>query len=309
MNRWLVGVKEFFHKRMVWMIIKVILALIVLAAVFTAGVFLGMEIYRSNHTLEVVEYTVTDEQITNDVRLVVLADLHNQEFGKENAELLSVVAAQEPDAILCVGDFVIDNVEDTEIPRKCLEDLVKIAPVYFSMGNHEVHHQLQFPVSFAEIFESCGVNVLEYEYEDLVINGQKLRLGGIYGYCVPEEDSENMRYDPKHTKFLKEFMVTHNYKLLMTHIPYTWLELNGLKEWDIDLVFCGHTHGGLIRLDGIGGVYAPVHGLFPGELEGKYESEDGERAMILTRGLGRSTTIPRINNVPEIMVVNLLGNK
>lgn len=290
-------------------ILTVILALVVLGVFFAAGTFLGFEIYRSNFTLEVANWTVSNEEITEDVRMVLLADLHNHEFGEGNEELLSLVRQQNPDIICCVGDLVIEEDENIEVAKELMKGLVDIAPVYFSMGNHEVHHQLKFPVDFQSIFESYGVNVLEYEYEDINVNGQELRIGGIYGYCIPENDPENMRYNFKHTDFLKEFMNTEHYTLLLTHLPYTWLELDGLEEWDINLVYTGHAHGGLIRIPKLGGVHAPLQGLFPGKLEGVYESEDGKRAMVLTRGLGTSVFVPRINNVPEVTVIDLVGEK
>ena len=288
-------------------ILSIVLLLFLSGIVVWAVIQLAKEIYRSNYTLEVVEYNVQDERFTDDIRMVVLADLHNREFGEENENLLTLVQEQNPDLILCVGDFVIENRKKFDTADKIMQDLVDIAPVYFSMGNHEVHYQMEHPILFEELFESYGVNVLEYEYEDIEIKGQKFRIGGIYGYCVSDDDPDNPRYDPKHSKFLKEYMDTDQFKLLLAHLPLTWLEFDGLETWDIDLTLCGHVHGGLIRIDGIGGVYAPVQGFFPGEVSGEYTSSDGNRRMLLTRGLGSSSFIPRINNVPEIMVVNLGG--
>lgn len=286
-------------------IVSIILIIVILIITLIAGMLLGFEIYRSNYTLEVSNYEVSSPNITNDVRMVLLADLHNREFGTGNEQLLSLVRQQNPDIICCVGDLVMDDDENTEVAEELIKGLVDIAPVYFSMGNHEVHHQMNFPSDFQSMFEACGANVLEYEFEDIEINGQVLRIGGIYGYCIPESDSDNMRYNFKHKDFLKEFMKTDNYTLLLTHLPYTWLELDGLEEWDIDLVYTGHAHGGLIRIPKIGGVHAPLQGLFPGKLEGIYDSKEGERTMVLTRGLGTSVFVPRINNVPEVVVVDI----
>ena len=288
-------------------ILSVCLVIVILGVTFTAGTFFGLEVYRSNFTLEVANYTVSDSRIEHDMRMVVLADLHNREFGEDNQELLSLVSEHNPDVICCVGDFVMDKDEDIEVAKTLIQGLVDIAPVYFSMGNHEVHHQMNFPVDFEQIFESYGANVLEYEYEDISIDGQPLRIGGIYGYCIPESDIDNKRYNFKHTDYLKAFTHTDNYTLLLTHMPYTWLELDGLEAWDIDLVYAGHAHGGLIRIPKLGGLHAPLQGLFPGKLEGTYTSADGSRNMILTRGLGTSTIIPRINNVPEVVIVDLIG--
>ena len=54
-----------------------------------------------------------------------------------------------------------------------------------------------------------------------------------------------------------------------------------------------------------GGVYAPDMGWFPGKLQGVYTSADASRALVLSRGLGTTESVPRWNNIPEVVVVEL----
>ena len=70
-----------------------------------------------------------------------------------------------------------------------------------------------------------------------------------------------------------------------------------------DLVLSGHYHGGLIRLPFIGGIYAPEQGYFPEYDAGLYDINGNK--VIISRGLGTSSKIPRINNIPEISVIIL----
>lgn len=265
----------------------------------------GLELYCSNECLTVSRYEVTDARIEGKVRMAVLADLHNHEFGKNNQRLIQRVKDENPDIILCVGDFVNREEENTEVAEHVVTELCKIAPVYVSLGNHEVGQEELFGTDLKRTFERCGAKVLEYAYEDVDISGQKLRIGGLYGYCVPAKYLASQEADAQECGFLEEFMNTENYTVFLCHMPCMWTVGEALEEWKIDLVVSGHSHGGQIRIPFVGGVYAPDEGWFPGRTCGVYQSEDETRTMVLTRGLGSTGKIPRINNIPEITIVDL----
>ena len=92
-----------------------------------------------------------------------------------------------------------------------------------------------------------------------------------------------------------------SYTLLLAHRP-EFFEI--YKEFNIDLVFSGHAHGGQIRLPFIGGILAPGQGLFPKYDGGLYTESNTN--MIVSRGLGNSIFPIRINNPPEIVSVTLV---
>ena len=70
-----------------------------------------------------------------------------------------------------------------------------------------------------------------------------------------------------------------------------------------DLVLTGHYHGGLIRIPFIGGIFAPEQGYFPKYDGGKYNIYGND--IIISRGLGTASKIPRINNIPEVSLIIL----
>ena len=72
---------------------------------------------------------------------------------------------------------------------------------------------------------------------------------------------------------------------------------------DIDLVFTGHAHGGQIRIPFIGGVIAPAQGFFPKYTEGVHKEKN--TTMVISRGIGNSLFPFRVNNRPELVVVEL----
>lgn len=268
--------------------------------------FFAYELYRGAYSLTTTNYTVASDKITTPLRIVQLTDLHNSEFGTNNNRLVSAVNAQQPDLILITGDLLNASEETTDIAVALVQQLADLAPVYISYGNHEKEYEANYKVDLTSLFESAGAKVLEYSYEDIEINNQPLRLGGLYGYCIPAVYLKTKEADPEECAYLAEFQDTDSYTILLCHMPYCWIENNGVEEWNINCVFTGHIHGGQIRFPFIGGLYAPDQGWFPGKVAGLYPSADGDKVMVLSRGLGNTEKIPRFNNVPEVVVVDLV---
>ena len=269
-------------------------------------IFTGFEYYISTHCLISTNYSITSEKLDDSVRVVQLTDLHNSEFGSDNKRLAKKVAGQEPDLILITGDLLNSNEENTDIAVTLVECLSEIAPVYVSYGNHEKEYEIVHGVDMTALFEQAGAKVLEYSYEDIEVNGQQLRIGGIYGYCTPAKFMETKEADPEECAFLSEFQDTDLCTILLCHMPCSWIVNDGISEWDMDCVFAGHVHGGQIRIPFVGGLWAPDQGWFPGREAGLYYSDDGEKVMVLSRGLGSTEKIPRFNNVPEVVVVDIV---
>lgn len=268
--------------------------------------FLGYEIYISYHSLICTNYEIYSEKVNSGVRIVQLSDLHNNVFGEENAKLAETVRQQSPDLILLTGDMLNLDDEDYSVAAALIRKLREIAPVYFSYGNHEAAYEINFNADLTALFEEAGAVVLEKTFEDIEVNGQKLRLGGIYGYCLPEELLKTGEADPEECAFLTEFQDTEAYTVLLCHMPVSWILYGSLEMWDVDCIFAGHAHGGQVRLPWIGGLYAPDQGWFPGNAAGVYESRDGKKTLVLSRGLGSGGMIPRFNNKPELVVTDIL---
>lgn len=279
------------------------ICLIILAAI---AVFILSDLAYSKYGLKTTYYEIITSKVTDPIRIVQLTDLHNSKFGTDNRHLIEQVEDQDPDLILMTGDMLNSFDENTDIAVNLIEHLSAVAPVYYSYGNHEEEYEENYQTSLVPLLEKAGAVVLDKAYEDVAVAGQAIRLGGIYGYCVPEKFLETKEADPEECAFLDDFMNTDNFTLLMCHMPYTWRVLNGLEEWKIDCVMCGHAHGGQMRIPFLGGFYAPDEGWFPGVEQGCWASEDSRRYMVLSAGLGSSFHIPRFNNVPEIVVLDLL---
>ena len=262
-------------------------------------------LYASKHFLMCSHYTIEDERIEHPFRIVQLSDLHNSVFETNNERLVNKVLEQEPDIILITGDLMNENEEDLSIAISLIKDLSSSGiPVYVSYGNHEANHENRYGTDITELYEGAGARVLDFAYQEIEVKGQPIRLGGIYAYCLGEKYKSHATKEGE-VDFLKDFQDTSLYTILMCYLPVTWIINNSLNEWDCDLVLCGHAHGGQIRIPFVGGLYAPDQGYFCGKEEGLYYSSDHKKTMVLTRGLGNTENIPRFNNIPEIVVIDI----
>ena len=279
--------------------------LLLLAALLCASAVIH-SIYLSTYHLQTSYYTIASHKLTAPVRLVLLSDLHNSSFGADNQQLLTAVRAESPDLILMTGDMLNSHQRDTTLLTDLIRQLSQTAPVYCSYGNHEVEHEGLWGSDLSALSKQASATMLNFDFLDLELKGQHLRMGGIYALCLPEKFLKTGDARQEECDFLNRFQNTDRCTLLLCHMPVGWLIHDGLDDWNVDLVLSGHAHGGQIRLPLLGGLHAPDQGWFPGRMCGIYSSKDNLHSLVLSRGLGSSSKIPRFNNLPEIVVIDLL---
>lgn len=273
-------------------------------------VCVGWSIYHyiTDPKLVVTHYEL-EEKVVAPIRIVQLTDLHNAMFGEDNADLIELVAEQSPDFIIMTGDMLNRDDESVEIVYNLNSSLKKIAPVYFGYGNHEKEWEANFGQDLTRIFTDAGAIVLDINYVDIEVNGTLIRLAGYMPYyrqpgMYPvDEVQKQLELD-----FADEFENTDRLKILLNHIPTQWVDWDYVDQYSVDLIFSGHYHGGMIQLPLINrGLYCPYVGLFAKNIKGIFEGT--EATCILSVGLGSEHLIPRLNNPPEIVVVDLIPGK
>ena len=90
-----------------------------------------------NQRFEVTIYQIQSERVQTAFRIALLSDLHNYEFGTDNYELVEEIRQSRPDIILIAGDMVNQDEYDTHVVLELCENLKRIAPIYYTLGNHE----------------------------------------------------------------------------------------------------------------------------------------------------------------------------
>ena len=258
-------------------------------------------IVQDNTNLEITEYYVSSSMISDSFdcfEIAQISDLHNTEFGEENKKLIELLSEVEPDMIVLTGDLIDSRQTDIEIALDFASKAVQIAPVYYVSGNHEarVPEYAELKMGLTE----AGVTVLENQKVQITRDGESITLMGIQDPSFRTDylfgDAESVSSQAI-TSLQNEF---DGFTVLLSHRP----ELFDLYvDTGVDLVFSGHAHGGQFRLPFVGGLVAPNQGLFPKYDAGQFIKEN--TTMIVSRGVGNSIIPLRINNPPEIVVVEL----
>lgn len=234
-------------------------------------------------------------------RIVQISDLHDAQIGENNEKLIAMTAETEPDCIVLTGDFVDSSRFHPERSLSVAESLVKIAPVYYVSGNHEAILPDEDYQALTDGLRGLGVCVLEDESAELTRDGQSIRLIGLtdigFHPGTLEEKKDALRMA------LSALLPEDEFSVTLAHRPEL---MDVYTECGAPLVLSGHAHGGQIRLPGIGGLIAPGQGLFPKYTEGKYE-ENGA-TLVVSRGIGNSVLPLRVNDRPQIVVVQLACN-
>ena len=221
--------------------------------------------------------------------------------------LFRSVKEQEPDLILLGGDFLNEDSEDADVPCALIRQLKDVAPVYFSLGNHEVSYMENGHTDLVGQLEAAGAVVLDKSYEDIEVNGVQFRLGGLYDYAFALDGNDDAKNTPEPVKsFLEDYQNTDHLKLMMAHRPESFCFGNASSVWDVDLVISGHIHGGQVVLPILGGLYGGDQGWFPEYVHGMYQKDDMN--IFVTSGLGsHHQLLPRFWNRPEIATIKIHG--
>lgn len=266
-----------------------------LLIVFTIWVAWG------NSALMVTEITVLSDKIPSSFsgyRIAQISDLHNDEFGEDNKDLLELLESARPDIIVITGDMIDSYNTDISIALSFAKNAKEIAPIYYVNGNHEARID-EYP-QLLQGLKELGVTVLENEKIKIENDGEYITLIGVND---PSYKTDYLFGDPQSvmTAVLENMDINiEEYNVLLSHRPELF---DCYVKSDVDLVFTGHAHGGQFRLPFIGGVAAPGQGLFPKYDSGLYT--ESTTNMIVSRGIGNSLFPFRINNRPEIVVAEL----
>lgn len=250
--------------------------------------------------MKLTEYGFKSNRIKAPISVALISDLHGCDVGRA-VDILKDIS---PTYIVAPGDIFekLDGSCDAinENGFILLREAAKIAPTFYSVGNHEIGGTRSWALGLglkkpklAEINEknkekikACGVHMLEDSYE--MLDG--IAFGGLSSGILSDERKPELSW-------LDDFCAIDAPKILLCHHPEYYEKY--LSGYDIDLVVSGHAHGGQWRFFGRG-VFAPGQGLFP-----KYTSGVYDNRLVVSRGMKKGKLIPRIFNPTEIVLIKI----
>ena len=184
--------------------------------------------------LEIVEVKINN--LKQPYSMVQISDIHIGGLIDKNfiKSLVDKVNILKPDVVVITGDLVDTKLDFAKPALDELKNIQSKFGTYFIVGNHEYFHGVQPIINYVN---SLGIKTLENEN---VYIGQKDvgfylcgvydRFGDKYGAYKPDINKalENTQNEPT---------------VLLAHQPKY---VNEIETKGIDLILCGHTHGGQI---------------------------------------------------------------
>ena len=211
-------------------------------AIAVAMTALGCGWYLAHHVWR-TEYNLTTDKDIPDLKIVMFADTHiGTTFDAAGfARHLSAVAAEDPDAVVVVGDFADDDTAREEMiaSAKLLGALNAKYGVYLVFGNHDkgYYGAARRGFSAAELTDELRKNGITVLFDETIAPDDAFYIIGRRDYSETREHRGNRQTMEELTKDLD----TTKYVLVLDHQP---TDFAAQTASGVDLVLSGHTHGG-----------------------------------------------------------------
>lgn len=272
---------------------------IIVASIFLIIAILWM--IFTNITVALTHYKISFASLPvafDGYKIVQISDFHNADFGNYKANIIKKIRECNPNIIAITGDLIDSNNTNLEIALAFVGELVNIAPCYYVTGNHEAWIEEKTYQQLEAELMKYGMVILR---DSEVILSKDNGAISLIGIDDPDyADRINGAAETMAADKINALSSADLFTILLSHRPEYY---KVYKETEANLVLSGHAHGGQFRLPFLGGLIAPNQGLFPEYDSGVYQ--ENEFAMVVSRGIGNSIIPVRVNNQPEIVLVEL----
>ncbi|HEU4685762.1 MAG TPA: metallophosphoesterase [Nitrospira sp.] len=223
-------------------------------------------------------------------RAVHLSDLHIDRHQPRHHRAWLAIQELKPDWVFITGDLL--NVPDG-LPDlfRFLARLRDIAPVFVTLGNHD-HYSGVSVSQFAELADRHKITLLINQATFISTGSGELAVVGVDDPSLHRAD---LRCIPQ--------PASRRFTVLLAHAPNIVDQME--DEHHVDLILCGHSHGGQWHIPGVPTFWLPPG--CSGRVAGRHET--GRHRLYVNRGLGWSFLPFRFNCKPEIVVVDWIDEQ
>ena len=250
------------------------------------------------YDLQIREEIVIDNRFTQELVLVHISDIQSDGIGAYESGVFDSIASLNPDLIVHTGDLVqMHNVKEQQEQLERLSALFsKLKPrygIYNVIGDTDID-QLQRSMEFDR---KSGVVTLVDENSAVIetLHGIDIQLTGF--------SLDGSRFEDESLAPLVANVDEGNFNLLIGHAP-DFVLYHDISKYSLCLA--GHTHGGQVRLPGVGPVITMSN--VPNDWAYGLNDVDGV-PLNVTAGIGaeHASKLPsiRLNCPPEIVVIRI----
>jgi len=261
---------------------------------------LGMaKAYYDTNSIEIRHYQIKNSslgEVLGGLKVAHLSDIHIKNMGLMVNKVLDILKSEKPDLIFITGDLI--SFEGPYEPvTSFLRQLNPPYGIYGVLGNTEYSNEngsciLCHEERSKRLREKQSPIFLRDSFFPLRVNGKILNIIGV-------DDPVHKR---SHLKKALKGINSKDPSILLAHSPEIFEEASNSG---VDLLLCGHTHGGQIFLVKYLRKILPLEASL-GFIEGFFQ--DGKMLMYVNRGIGTSYLPFRFGVKPEITFFKFSSN-
>lgn len=274
-------------------------------------------------------FDIKNNKNADKLKLVFISDFHNKKYYHNYNVVIDKIISANPDYILLGGDFVdfstwqsLNNQVKYKNTFTFIRNLTSrmnelkstgnynFKRILFGFGNHELRLKerkdsqelIEIYNSFIKLLKDNNIVILDDSsfplLDGITISGLSL-YKGYYGNII----NKKVEYDSIDKSIIEKTFGDFDkskFNIMAFHKP-DYCE--DFINFGFDLVLSGHNHGGLISFPFIGPLFSPDFKLFPKYNKGLYEYKG--KHVVVSTGIGEHFIKIRVNNKPEICVVNI----
>jgi len=262
--------------------------------------------------------------LSSTIRFAVLSDIHIGPEGRgvnKAQKFVQLAMAQRPDAILLLGDFVV-NRKAVPFVKSALQGIYAPLGVYAVLGNHD---HWAGAIEISKALRSIGIQVLVNKSAILRKGETAIALVGVDDLWSGRPDWHKafsdvpegvpivlLSHNPDAALFWMPVSEQEKFLTKQSAVSKADLQHYGkfLQRYPVKLILSGHTHGGHVWLP-LNRLFSHLTGVrfIPKTEFGWHHPygllDIGTTWVYVTKGVTAGNRMPRWFNAPEIAIVEI----